>query len=434
VTAKRSRPAPSSGVRDIRDYNATASDIGPAVNLALVAAAADFGNTVYVPKRIVPSGNPFWAWTTLGQIFGARSKRMVLQGDEGGTYVLVGGQTTFSVGVFGEVHVNKMVFIGANSNTTDCPAVIEIGETRKAEISNCDFAGIRTNASQSGTNMSLCDTFDIHHNFYIGCDYVGTAGQGGVVMVHGHTQGGSLRNLRFTGVDGYQGLPVFMKQGSAGNVWIYIGGQDDPALGQALAPTVVENCYFEAGAPRACIEINGTKGGAQAAMRCGEVVVQFSGFDCAGICVRADKLETLTMQHCAIGNNASGSVAIMVGNCKRAIFRNVRISGPGTVGSPSLYKVQWTAAVVRAEFHDCLRLNDDGTVNPYVGLVVDESLFTPGATLIYTGAVYTDAGGTARPAPGAANKYWVIRNATQNMREEYSDGTHWYKSDGSLIV
>ncbi len=397
---------------------------------ALAQVLLDLGGVVYIPRRSVSSGNPFWTWSTLAQVFGARSKRVVLQGDEGGTYVLVAGTTPFSIGVFGEVHVDRLVFIGGTGGI-DAPAVVEIGETRKGEVSNCDFLGLRTNATLTGCIHSLNDTFDIHHNFFLGCDYVGATGQGGVVTVYGHTQGGSLRNLRFSSVDGYQGLPFTMKSGSAGNVYLYVGGQDDPALSQALAPTVIEQCYFEPGAPRGAIEISGTRGGNSPSMRCGEVIIQASGFDVGGTVVRADKLDALTMRECAIGNNATGTVAIMAGNCKRASFRNVRISGPGTFGSQSLYKVKWTGPVIAAEFwNHPNQLNDDGSVNPYIGLVVDETDYTPGSTRIHTGGIFTNG---TRPSANNA-RYWEIRNASSSMREEYSNGANWFDSTGAQIA
>jgi len=134
ATTRRAPPALDGGERSILDFGANAADIGPAVNLALAQVLADLGGTVRVPRRPVASGNPFWSWSTLAQVFGARSKRLVLRGDEGGTYCLVGGQCPFSCGVLGEIHVDQMVFIGQNTNAIDCPSVVEIGETRKAEI------------------------------------------------------------------------------------------------------------------------------------------------------------------------------------------------------------------------------------------------------------------------------------------------------------
>ncbi len=497
------------GARDIRSYGAdptTGNDtsIGAIVDAAMTAAdVTDLGGTVYIPRRfgLNPSGYPFWKWSTLTQVFGDRSQTLCLQGDEGGAYVLLGGTTPFSCGQYGWIHVTKIVAIGANSNTTDCPAGFEIGECRRAEISYSTFLGLRTNASQTGLNLGNSDTVHIHDNSYVSCDYVGTAGQGGVVVTHGSTQGVLMERLRFTALDGSQGLPVYQKGGSAGNVHIYLGGQDDPALGQALAPMVVRGLYSESGAPRGVIEINGTKGGTQPTMICGPVIVEESAIDCGGIVLRGDTFTSLEFRDSSIGNNADTSVAFMLGNAQRAIFRRVRVSG-----TLARLKIQWTAAVARAELHDCMQLRMDGTVNTNLGLIVDESSFTPASTLIYTGGVYTTGAkttvaagsngavlpqgtvnvassaafnasgtgylevvggaivtfawtgkgagtltgctfggsgtlatggavlqGTARPFPSMC-KYWLIRNASFGMREEYCNGTDWYDAIGTVVT
>lgn len=217
---------------DIRDFGAAASptDIGPAINAAFAAGY----QSVYIPKRFLVDGGFAWGCTTPVTKATPNDLSYEIIGDpSGGTYIqLVEGQVTpFTLGCNdGTIRYADLSFIGSAGNADISPNCITIAAARLGIIERCDFWGLACTASAFGVVHTSADMAVMRDCNFYGCDYRGTAKQGGVVSSTGMEDGLNYENIRFFGSGVLNG--VTYSKSSVTQTWLWFGGQGEGGVNQ----------------------------------------------------------------------------------------------------------------------------------------------------------------------------------------------------------
>jgi len=240
---------------DIRNYGALASpnDIGPSVQLALNAAIAYGGGTVFIPPRL-DGISRMWGWSTGVSASASpdQSQSFSVQGVTNQTFISIpqagtGGGTILQVGGSNAmIEVDGLVFVGDfGDGGVNCGNVIHIAQARTGKMTRCQFWGLSCDRSQYGVVRIIADTTIVDACCFKGNQYAGAAGEGGVLCITGVRDGGRVTACRWDGADGTFNGAAYSKSNPASNCHMWVGPQgiastDPNGFGEVL----IGECYF----------------------------------------------------------------------------------------------------------------------------------------------------------------------------------------------
>ncbi len=192
-----------------------------------------------------------WGWTTFVDVNVGTDKNFSLVGVNGATIIAVsGGGAIFRVqnNCPGTYYVADLIFIAANAVAgTDATNVIDMNQCRDGIMERCQFWGIRCNATGFGVVRIVADNIHFQDNIFVGCDYTGTAYQGGVTCLTGERDGCIVESCRWDGNGiSFNGV-AYGKAFSATLGCLWFGGQgpQPPPAQPAYGGVGVGNCHFD---------------------------------------------------------------------------------------------------------------------------------------------------------------------------------------------
>lgn len=346
-------------VFDIRKFGALSSpnDIGPAVQAAGNAAIADGGGVIYIPPR---ADALQWGWTTFADINCNNDKSITVCGMRGRTIIQapLAGVSLLQVGNSNAmIVIEDLIFTGNPAPGVNVPNVVSISQARTGILRDCQFLGLSCNATNYGIARIVADTTLVEGCLFKGCDYAGTALQGGVLSISGLRDSCVVKGCRFQiGEAVIAGVALTSKSGSSGNMWLWLANQGLDGAVTAYGGVKVEQCYFESSVPAGCIGILPT---GSFVIDHGQVTGCAFNPGSGNPCIVADFCRNLEVDNCDFANSPAGDVVIKVGDCDRFIARLLKFKTGGK-------KIQWTSpAPTYVEINEC------------EGYTLDTSLATP---------------------------------------------------------